>query len=221
MLRGRSGRAGADGRPWNAICGRASRTRSAPATTASGRTSRCSPRSPSASSCACSTSAASEQRLDMTEVDGYVWHCFLPGDRPRAALRLPRARAARPGDRPALQPDRSCCIDPYATGDRRRGHAGTPPFTVTRSAATTGSATTRTAPPFVPRSVVTNPWFEWGDDRQLRIPWHETVLYECHVKGLTMRHPEIPRRPAGHVRGHGAPRRHRAPAAGSASPRSS
>ena len=46
--------------------------------------------------------------------------------------------------------------------------------------------------PFVPRSVVTNPWFEWGDDRPLRIPWHETVLYECHVKGLTMRHPEIP-----------------------------
>jgi isoamylase len=46
--------------------------------------------------------------------------------------------------------------------------------------------------PFVPRSVVTNPWFEWGDDRPLRIPWHETVVYECHVKGLSMRHPEIP-----------------------------
>ena len=40
--------------------------------------------------------------------------------------------------------------------------------------------------------MVTNPWFEWGDDRPLRIPWHETVLYECHVKGLSMRHPEIP-----------------------------
>jgi isoamylase len=31
-----------------------------------------------------------------------------------------------------------------------------------------------------------------GDDHLLRTPWHETVLYECHVKGLTMRHPEIP-----------------------------
>ncbi len=40
--------------------------------------------------------------------------------------------------------------------------------------------------------MVTNPWFEWGDDRPLRTPWHETVLYECHVKGLTMRHPAIP-----------------------------
>ena len=46
--------------------------------------------------------------------------------------------------------------------------------------------------PFVPRSVITNPWFEWGDDHLLRAPWHETMLYECHVKGFTMRHPEIP-----------------------------
>ena len=35
-----------------------------------------------------------ERRLDMPEADGYVWHCFVPPDRPRAALRLPRARAA-------------------------------------------------------------------------------------------------------------------------------
>ena len=40
--------------------------------------------------------------------------------------------------------------------------------------------------------MVTNAWFEWRDDRPLRIPWHETVVYECHVKGLSMRHPEIP-----------------------------
>ena len=46
--------------------------------------------------------------------------------------------------------------------------------------------------PFVPRSVVPNPRFEWGDDHLLRTPWHETVLYECHVKGFTMRHPDIP-----------------------------
>ncbi|MCU1491239.1 MAG: glycogen debranching enzyme, partial [Acidimicrobiaceae bacterium] len=51
--------------------------------------------------------------------------------------------------------------------------------------------------PFIPKSVVTNPWFEWGDDRPLRTPWHETVLYEAHVKGMTMRHPEVP----GNLRG--------------------
>ena len=44
----------------------------------------------------------------------------------------------------------------------------------------------------MPRSVVINPFFDWGNDRPLRIPYHETVIYEAHVKGLTMRHPGIP-----------------------------
>jgi glycogen operon protein len=46
--------------------------------------------------------------------------------------------------------------------------------------------------PFVPRSIVVNPFFDWGDDRHPRTPWHETIVYEAHVKGLTMRHPEVP-----------------------------
>src|SRR5690606_12852274 len=37
-----------------------------------------------------------------------------------------------------------------------------------------------------------NPYFDWGDDRPPRTPYHETVIYEAHVKGLTARHPEIP-----------------------------
>ena len=46
--------------------------------------------------------------------------------------------------------------------------------------------------PFVPKSVVVNPFFDWGSDRHPRIPYHETVIYEAHVKGLTMRHPGLP-----------------------------
>jgi glycogen operon protein len=46
--------------------------------------------------------------------------------------------------------------------------------------------------PFMPRAVVTNPWFEWGDDHQLRRPWHDTVVYELHVKGFTARLPGVP-----------------------------
>ena len=43
-----------------------------------------------------------EQRVDMSEVDGYVWHSFLPRHRAGAALRLPGARAALPRHRPAV-----------------------------------------------------------------------------------------------------------------------
>src|SRR5690606_9247659 len=46
--------------------------------------------------------------------------------------------------------------------------------------------------PFVPRSVVVNPFFDWGTDRPLYTPWNETVVYETHVKGFTARHPDIP-----------------------------
>ncbi len=47
------------------------------------------------------------------------------------------------------------------------------------------------------RSVVINPFFEWGHDRPPRIPYHETLLYEAHVRGMTMRHPGVPE----HLRG--------------------
>ncbi|HEU5001582.1 MAG TPA: glycogen debranching protein GlgX [Actinomycetota bacterium] len=46
--------------------------------------------------------------------------------------------------------------------------------------------------PFVPKSVVINPFFDWSTDRRPNRPLHETVVYETHVKGLTMRHPDVP-----------------------------
>ncbi len=45
---------------------------------------------------------------------------------------------------------------------------------------------------FVPKCVVVQESFPWGDDRPPRIPWNRTVIYECHVKGMTARHPDIP-----------------------------
>ena len=54
--------------------------------------------------------------------------------------------------------------------------------------------------PFVPKSVVVDPAFDWGDDRPPRTPWHDTVIYEVHVKGFTARHPDVPRDAARHLR---------------------
>jgi glycogen operon protein len=42
------------------------------------------------------------------------------------------------------------------------------------------------------KSVVVDPSFTWGTDRPPRIPWHQSVIYEMHVKGFTIRHPEVP-----------------------------
>jgi isoamylase len=45
---------------------------------------------------------------------------------------------------------------------------------------------------FVPKSIVINPFFDWGQDRRPNTPWHKTVMYETHVKGFTKTHPRIP-----------------------------
>jgi glycogen operon protein len=49
----------------------------------------------------------------------------------------------------------------------------------------------------IPKSVVIEQAFTWGDDRLLRTPWDRTIIYEVHVKGLTMRHPDV----SEHLRG--------------------
>jgi glycogen operon protein len=44
----------------------------------------------------------------------------------------------------------------------------------------------------IPKCVVVDPAFTWGDDRLLRTPWHKTLIYEVHVKGFTAQHPQVP-----------------------------
>ena len=65
---------------------------------------------------------------------------------------------------------------------------------------------------YVPRSVVINPFFSWDNDRHPRTPYHETVIYEAHVRGLTKLHPAVPPTAARHLPGAGSSRGHRAPA---------
>ncbi|MFD2079685.1 glycogen operon protein [Actinopolymorpha cephalotaxi] len=50
----------------------------------------------------------------------------------------------------------------------------------------------RDSAPYVPRSVVVDPTFDWGEDPRPYVPWSDTVLYELHVRGATMRHPDVP-----------------------------
>lgn len=52
----------------------------------------------------------------------------------------------------------------------------------------------RDSAPFAPLSAVIDPSFTWGDDRPPATPWHKTIIYEAHVKGMTWLHPEIPER---------------------------
>ena len=66
--------------------------------------------------------------------------------------------------------------------------------------------------PFMPKSVVVNPYFDWENDRPLRVPVEESVIYEVHVKGATARHPDIEPELRGRYGGLGPPGVHPAPA---------
>ena len=50
----------------------------------------------------------------------------------------------------------------------------------------------RDSAPFVPKCKVVDPAYTWGQDQPVRVPWDKTVIYEAHVRGLTMRHPSVP-----------------------------
>jgi isoamylase len=50
----------------------------------------------------------------------------------------------------------------------------------------------RDSAPFMPKSKVIDPAFTWGRDRPAQRPWDETIIYEMHVKGFTMQHPDVP-----------------------------
>src|SRR6185295_15287953 len=50
----------------------------------------------------------------------------------------------------------------------------------------------RDSAPYAPLGAVVEPAFTWGDDAAPRTPWHETIIYELHVKGFTKLHPEVP-----------------------------
>ena len=125
------------------------------------------------------------------------------------ALRLPRARPVRPGGRVRCNPAK-LLLDPYAKAIEGAVTWGQPVFGYQFG----DQEQTRTAP--TPRrtcraAVVANPYFDWGNDRPPRTPYHQSVIYEAHVRGLTRLHPAVPGRPARHLRGPGAPGRDRAP----------
>jgi glycogen operon protein len=121
-----------------------------------------------------------------------VWHVFVPLARPGTLygyrVHGPYAPAAGHRFNPA-----KLLLDPYA-----RAIAGRLEWSDALFGYRPGDAPEdlhpdeRDSAPAMPRSVVVDPAFDWQDDRLLRTPWHRTVIYECHVKGLTARHPDVP-----------------------------
>jgi isoamylase len=137
--------------------------------------------------------AAEEQRVSMVEHTNRVWHAYLPEARPGAAYGY-RVHGPWEPERGHRFNPAKLLVDPYA-----KAIAGPVQWNEALFGYRIGDPGTdlvmdeRDSAPYLPRSIVIDGAFSWGDDRPPRIPWHKTVIYEVHVKGFTVRHPEVPR----------------------------
>ncbi|MBW4562773.1 MAG: glycogen debranching protein GlgX [Mojavia pulchra JT2-VF2] len=133
-----------------------------------------------------------EIRLPLKEKTNFVWHGYVPGVGPgdRYGFRVHGSWAPEVGHR--FNPNK-LLIDPYAKaidGD------------IIHEPAIFGYSWDAPEPDLafsdldnahiMPKCVVVDQSFDWGDDKLLYTPWHKTVIYETHVKGLTKLHPKVP-----------------------------
>ncbi len=135
-----------------------------------------------------------ETRVPLEEVDGYVWHGYLPDVSPGQRYGF---RVKGPWDpaRGLMCNPNKLLLDPYAKSIDGRVDWDPSCFGYDLDAPDARSETD--SAPHVPKSVVHNPYFDWRVDHRPTTPLHETIIYETHVKGLTMKHPDIPE----HLRG--------------------
>ncbi|MFG1861519.1 glycogen debranching protein GlgX [Microbispora bryophytorum] len=130
-----------------------------------------------------------ETRVDLPEVDGFVWHGYVPGILPGQRYGFRVHGPYRPDHGHRCNPAK-LLLDPYAKAIEGSVRWNESLFSY--HFADPARLNTEDSAPYMPKNVVVNPFFEWGNDRPPRTPYHETVIYEAHVRGLTMRHPAVP-----------------------------
>jgi len=135
-----------------------------------------------------------EEQVLLTEVDGFVWHCYLPGVGPgqRYGYRVGGPYDPAAGNRCNAA---KFLLDPYAKAFDGEVRWGPPVFGYELGHPGEPSATDSAAS--MPKCVVSNPYFDWGNDHAPRTPYHRSVIYEAHVRGMTMLHPAVPTRQRG------------------------
>ncbi|MFE6235586.1 glycogen debranching protein GlgX [Cellulosimicrobium sp. NPDC057862] len=150
-----------------------------------------------------------ETRVDLEEVDAHVWHVYLPGKGPGTRYGYRVHGPYDPANGHRCNPAK-LLLDPYAKAIEGRVDGDESLFSYrfadggdaapADEAPEDEDAEDAPAPPLndddsaghTMVSVVINPYFDWGHDRPPNRDYHDSVIYEAHVKGMTMRHPDVP-----------------------------
>jgi isoamylase len=131
-----------------------------------------------------------ETLVPLTATTNQIWHGYLPGVTPGTRYGFRVGGPFDPAGGLRFNPAKLLC-DPYA-----RAIDG--PFTLDDvvfgypQGADHRVQDKRNSAAFVPKSVVVRDQFDWGNDRSPAVAWPDTVIYEVHVRGFTMTHPDIP-----------------------------
>src|SRR5438105_3721627 len=130
--------------------------------------------------------------IDLHERTDMIWHCYLPDVRGGQLYgwRIDGPYDPEQGHR--FNPNK-LLVDPYAKAlsGPVQWSDGLYGYTI-GDPAEDRSFDDRDSAGDMPKCIVIPPEFTWGEDRKPGTPWNRTVIYECHVRGMTMRHPQVP-----------------------------
>ncbi len=132
-------------------------------------------------------------RVPMRDRTNRVWHCYLPDLRPGQLYGYRVHGPYSPSHGHRFNPHK-LLIDPYAkaiAGQVREWSDAIFGYEMGHEEQDASFSTTDSAL-LVPKSVVVDAAFTWGEDRPPQVPWSHTLIYEAHVKGMTRRHPDVP-----------------------------
>lgn len=130
-----------------------------------------------------------ETRVELPEVIGMCWHGYFPGVQPgqRYGYRVHGPWAPAEGHRCNAS---KLLLDPYAKAVE--GEVKWSEDVFSHYFAAPEEFNGADSAPSMPKSVVINPFFDWGIDRPPNTTLHESIIYEIHVRGLTKRFEEVP-----------------------------
>ncbi|GHB34851.1 glycogen operon protein GlgX homolog [Streptomyces xanthochromogenes] len=146
--------------------------------------------------------AGEERRVPLADVDGAVWHAYLPGVGPGQRYGYRVHGPFRPDEGMRCDPTK-LLLDPYATAVD--GQLDGDPSLLSTDPDDPGTPNGLDSAGHGMFGVVTDRDFDWEGDRRPDHPYHQSVIYEAHVRGLTMRHPGVPEELRGTYAGLGHP----------------
>ncbi|RIJ79056.1 glycogen debranching enzyme GlgX [Nakamurella silvestris] len=143
-----------------------------------------------------------ETCVELHEMDGYVWHAYLPEVQPGQRYGYRVHGPYDPANGHRCNPAK-LLLDPYAKAVTGEIDWDPSLFSYNLGEPDTFNDADSAAHMF--HGVVINPFFDWAGDRAPKIPYNDTVIYEAHVKGLTYLHPDVPEHQRGSYAGIGHP----------------